>query len=124
MFIDPIIFVSTSSFQLLGSLYAAALLITISGVNSFISLFTNFHLKKDDNKSSLFLAEYFDNDEFISCGVLTKYGKSISIKRGENDYIIKYTEGLVKYNYHSQEFIKDKLSFHWKIKECPASTKY
>lgn len=87
-----------------------------------ISLFTNFHLKKDDNKSSLFLAEYFDNDEFISCGVLTKYGKSISIKRGENDYIIKYTEGLVKCNYHSQEFIKDKLSFHWKIKECPSST--
>ena len=83
-----------------------------------ISLFTEFHLKKDENNSKRFIAKYFENNEVINCGVLSKYGKGISIKRGEVDYNTMYKSELDKCNYHSQELIKDKLSFHWKIKEC------
>ena len=77
-----------------------------------ISLLTNFHLEKVEDK--IRIKYNTENNEYNS-GVFAKYGINISSK-GSDEYLIKYQNELKKYNSHV--LIEDVLTFHWEIKEC------
>lgn len=77
-----------------------------------ISLFTDFHLEKFENKIRVKLIP--ENKEYKS-GVFVKYGVNISGKRRE-EYFNKYKDELK--NYNSYVLIDDALTFHWEITEC------
>ena len=76
-----------------------------------ISLFTDFHLVKIENKLEV---KYFQDRLDYQSGVFAKYGKTVSDKSG--NYLSNYKKELKNYNSHV--IIDDVLTFHWQIKEC------
>jgi hypothetical protein len=77
-----------------------------------ISLFTDFHLEKIDNKISV---KYISVNPDYKSGVFAKYGTKVTGKRSE-EYHHNYKHEFKDYSSHV--LIDDALTFHWKIKEC------
>lgn len=78
-----------------------------------ISLFTDFHLFKNDKNDGKLEVKYVRDRPDYKSGVFAKYGTTVSDKAG--NYFSKYKEELK--NYNSYVIVDDVLTFHWKIEE-------